>query len=96
MVRNLVPELEQQIRAVIGSILNGYDYEIRGITPGYDWSEDEAIFIELWYKLNQRAFDSELMSSLQSAVLSTMAKYVENRFPYIRHHLHEGQRLKVA
>ena len=96
MARNLVPELERQIRTVIQNILHGYDYEVRSISPGYDWSEDEAIFIELWYKLNQREFDSELMSSLQSAVLSIMAKNGENRFAYIRHHLHEGQRLKVA
>ena len=96
MARRLAPTLELKIKTLINSMLQGYDFEIQSIKIGEDWSGDEAIFVELSYKLNQQEFDPKLIGDVLSGVRSMLVDNDEDRFPYINHHFAEGQKLKAA
>ena len=63
MKRKLAPELQQEIRAIIEDMLQGYEFEIRSIKVDEVWSGDESNFVELWYQLNQHEFDPRLIGS---------------------------------
>ena len=96
MTRRLAPKLERKIVGMISDMLQGHDFEIRSIKVDEDWSGDEAIFVELWYRLSTSEFDPELMTRVRSAVRAMLVDNDEDRFPFIRHHLPDGQKVKAA
>ena len=93
---DLKPELKNQIKAIIDGVLHQYDIETLDIKIAEDASGDEAIFVDVRYLLSQREFDPKQMSKVRSAVRSMLVDNNELRFPYIRHHLQDGQKVKAA
>ena len=96
MARRLAAELEIKIRLIINDLLSSHKFEIRSIKIDDDWSGDEAIFVELWYTLDQREFDPKLILTVMSKVRTMLLDNDEERFAYINHHLAEGQKVRAA
>jgi hypothetical protein len=95
-VADLKPELRNQIKVIIDGELHQYDIETVDIKIAEDASGDEAIFVDVRYLLSQRAFDPKQMNKVRSAVRSMLVDNNELRFPYIRHHLQDGQKVRAA
>jgi hypothetical protein len=85
-----------KIEAIIDGMLQQYDLETCGIEVARDSSGDEAIFIDICYRLNAIEFDASAINAVRSAVRSMLIENGEERFPYIRHHLPSGQKVKAA
>lgn len=92
----LKQELRDQIKTIIDGMLKQYDIETVDIAVADDWSGDESIFIDLRYQLSPDAFDPADMGKVRSAVRSMLEENEDLRFPYIRHHLPDGQKVKGA
>jgi hypothetical protein len=95
-VADLKPELRNQIKTIIDGELHQYDIETLDIKIAEDASGDEAIFVDVRYLLSQREFDPKQMNKVRSAVRSMLVDNNELRFPYIRHHLQDGQKVRAA
>ena len=93
-LHKIAPEVRAAIETTIREKLKGYDLESVSIEPGEDHDGDEAIFIELNYKLNERPFDSALIGAVRSDFRSRLVDLGELRFPYTRHNLQLGQKFK--
>ena len=93
---DLKPELRDRIKTIVDGVLHQYDIEAFDIKVAEDASGDEAIFVDLRYRLSAREFDPGLMGKVRSAVRSMLVDNDELRFPYIRHRLQEGQKVKAA
>ena len=94
MLREIRPEVRAAIEATLKSKLKGYELESWSVEPGEDHDGDEAIFIELHYKLSERPFDSALLGVVRSDLRDKLVDLGELRFPYTRHQLHKGQKFK--
>jgi hypothetical protein len=88
------PAIEKEIRKIIAEQLTDYDVETVRIEAREDATGDDAIFIDIRYRLVSTEFDPALNSSVRAAVIEHLFAHGETRFPYIRHHLAAGQRLK--
>ena len=93
---NLSKKLTSEIKSIIDRMLDQYEIEKYAIRVENDASGDEAIFVELWYRLDAREFDPSVIGAVQTAVSRMLQEHDEVRFPYIRHHLPEGQKVKEA
>ena len=93
---DLKPELRDRIKAIVDGVLHQYDIEALDIKVAEDASGEEAIFVDLRYLLSPREFDPKLMSKVRSSVRSMLVDNDELRFPYIRHHFQDGQKVKAA
>ncbi len=89
-------ELRDRVNALIESMLQGHRLDNLTISVCDDAAGDEAIFIDLSYKLSGDEFDPTLINKMRSAVRLLLEQNGDERFPYIWHHLQDGQRLKVA
>lgn len=92
----LASDLRDRIKSIIDEKLRDYDLETFTIEVAEDSAGDDAIFVELGYRLNTREFDPSLIRAVRSAVRSMLLEHGETRFPYIRHRLQEGQKVKAA
>jgi hypothetical protein len=95
-MNNLSAKIKRQIASIIDDMLKHYDLETCGVEVAEDASGDEAIFVDLCYKLSPREFDPVIISDVRSAVREMLLANNEIRFPYIRHHLQSGQKVKAA
>jgi hypothetical protein len=87
------PEVRTAIETTLKSLLKDYELESYSIDAGEDDYGEEAIFVVLHYKLNERAFDSELQYAVRSDISRKLIELGERRYAYVRHNLHDGQRI---
>lgn len=87
-------KLISRINSIIEGMLGDYDIESTHIEVAEDASGDEAIFIDLNYRLSAREFDPAVINAVLSAVSTMLIENGEHRFPDIRHHLPRGQKVK--
>ena len=93
---NLSKKLTGEIKSIIDRMLDQYDIEKYALSVAHDATGDEAIFVDLWYRLGVREFDPSVIAAVRSTVSKMLQEHNESRFPYIRHHLPEGQKVKAA
>ena len=92
----LAPDLRDRIKSIIDEKLQDYDVETFEVEVAEDWSGDDSIFVELGYRLTPHEFDPSVIIAVRSAVRSMLLEHGETRFPYIRHRLQDGQKVKAA
>jgi hypothetical protein len=95
-MNDIRPDLKSGIKTIIDGMLSQYDLETCGIEVAEDASGDDAIFVDLCYRLSPKEFDPTLISDVRSAVREMLIANGEYRFPFIRHHLPDGQKVKAA
>lgn len=88
------PEVRAAIQTVVDDLLRDYKLETCGIKADEDSSGDDAIFVDLCYELTEREIDPAITTAVRTAIRERLLKLGESRFPYIRHHLQNGQRVK--
>jgi hypothetical protein len=83
-------EIRQLVRAKLGK-LRIRDVEIR---PGYDYDGDQVIYVDVYYELSDQAIDPEVTLEALVALKNGLSRAGEDRFPYLRHHFDEHQKVK--
>ena len=94
VIHDIRPEVRKAIEDSIGDVLGDYELESYYIQPREDASGDEAIFVDLNYRLNRKPFDSALTSKIRSLVIDRLHDLGEFRFAYLRHNLHREQKFE--
>ena len=94
-LHKIAPEVRAAIETIIQEKLKGYDLESVSIEPGEDHDGDEAIFIELQYKLDTKPFDSSLPGSIRTELSNKLVHLGEFRYPYTSYRLIDGQKFKT-
>jgi hypothetical protein len=95
LIEDIHPKVVETIKTTITTMLRDYhvtgvDVEVRENSAGED-----SIFIDVHYRLNDKPFDPKLSSRVRREVSDRVYKLGDKRFPYIFHHLAEGQGVKA-
>lgn len=78
---------------MLGDRLADYGFAGVSVVPGLDRDGDPVLLIDVRYKPIDRAIDSKATFGLVTAIRQELAKVGEMRFPHIRHHFDERQKI---
>ncbi len=87
------PEVKTEIERILRENLSRYGLVRATIEPDADHDGDPAIFINAEYELSDEPVDSRVTLSTLSMLRDRLIALGEDRFPYLRHHFAEGQKV---
>jgi hypothetical protein len=87
------PKVKAEIERILRENLSRFGFVRARIEPGEDHAGDPAIFVDAEYELSDEPVDSGVTLSSLTTIRSRLLALGEQRFPYIRHHFAEGQRV---
>ena len=87
------PSVRAAIDRILRENLSRFGLVRATIEPGDDHTGDPAIFIDAEYQLSDEPVDSRVTLATQSMLRDNLIKLGEHRFPYLRHHFAEGQKV---
>jgi hypothetical protein len=87
------PRVRAAIDRILRENLSRYGFVRATIEPGEDHDRDPAIFVDAEYQLSDEAVDGRITLATQSMLRDQLIALGEDRFPYLRHHFAEGQRV---
>jgi hypothetical protein len=87
------PKVKAAIERILRENLSRFGFVRATIEPGEDHTGDSAIFIHAEYQLSDEPVDSKVTLATFSTLRDQLIALGEDRFPYLRHHFAEGQRV---
>jgi hypothetical protein len=87
------PRVRAAIDHIVRENLSRYGFVRATIEPGEDHTGDPAIFVDAEYDLSDEPVDARVTLATQSMLRDRLIALGEHRFPYLRHHFAEGQRV---
>ena len=90
------PQIIETIQSTVRTMLGDYDITSCEIAMKEDAAGDDAIFVDVRYRLSTAEFDPQKSAGVRSAIWRKLYDLGERRVPYIRHHLPEGQIVKAT
>lgn len=94
IINDIRPEIKQAIKDSIGVYLADYELERFSIEPRENFDGDDAIFVDIYYEFNDRAYDPSISGNLRSDIGKKLYELGEYRFAYIGHHFKPEQQVK--
>lgn len=85
--------LRDLILALLQPRLRGFGFKGLEVTPGEDYEGDQALYIDLYFDLVQPALDPEPFHFLTTAVREALESQGDDRFPHLRYHFDEQQKV---
>ena len=95
LIEAIHPEIVQTIKSTIHTMLRDYDITGVDVEAREDFAGDDSIFIDMRYHLNDVPFDPKTSSDVLLEISDFVHGLGDKRFPYIIHHLVDGQRVKI-
>lgn len=93
-VLNAVPaEVEDEIRWLITDVMRDFPIDDCIIEVKPDHDGDEAIFVDIHHARVDQPYDPLLETKLLSRISDKLCAIGERRYPYVTHHLRDGQRI---
>jgi hypothetical protein len=89
------PRVRAEIERILRESLSRYGFVQATIEPGEDHDGDPAIFVEAEYRLSDEPVDARVTLATRSMLRDRLMALGEDRFPYLRHHFAEGQKVLV-
>ena len=90
----IAQELDGAIRKLLSERLSRYGYLTADIGAGLDRDGDPVLTIDAHYRLSQLPIDPDVTFELLTDLVGLVHEHGEERFPHIRHHYHEQQKVK--
>jgi len=87
------PKVRAAIDRILRENLSRYGFVRATIEPGEDHTGDPAIFIHAEYQLSDEPVDSKVTLATFSTLRDQLIALGEGRFPYLRHHFADGQKV---
>lgn len=87
------PRVKAAIDRILRENLSRFGFVHATIEPGEDHTGDPAIFVDAEYRLSDEPVDSRVTLATQSMLRDQLLTLGEDRFPYLRHHFAEGQKV---
>ena len=95
LIEAIHPEIVQTIKTTIHTMLRDHDLTGIDVEAREDFAGDDSIFIDVHYRLNDVPFDPRTSSDVLLEISDKVYGLGDKRFPYIIHHLVDGQRVKT-
>jgi len=86
-------EVQQVIRDVLTDKLGAHGLRSVEARVGYDQEEDEALFVDVYFALTEKALDPTRFHGLITVLRDALEAQGEYRFPYMRYHFDEKQQV---
>jgi hypothetical protein len=87
------PKVKAAIDRILRDNLSRYGFVGATIEPREDHTGDPAIFVDAEYRLSDEPVDSRVTLATLSMLRAQLIALGDDRFPYLRHHFAEGQRV---
>jgi len=88
-------DLREIVERVLSERVGKYGLNDVRVQVGYDHDDDPALFIDAYYRLVDASVDPAAFYGLTGEVRRELAKHGEYKFPYIRNHFDESQKVAV-
>jgi len=89
--------INPQVRAAIERVLERrlalYGYERADIRIGQDQEGDQILFVDVSYRLVRHPVDPKATFGLATEIRAALSQLGETRFPLIRHHFADAQKI---
>jgi hypothetical protein len=89
----LRPNVKRTIERILRERLSPFGLARTDIRSGVDHDGDDVIFVDAYYELVDRAVEPKSIYGLESLLRDALAKLGETRFPHVRHHFDEHQKI---
>ncbi len=85
--------IQERIRSVLQSRLQDFGFKQLEVTAEEDFEGDQALYIDLYFDLVQPAIDPEPFIFLTTPVREALEALGDHRFPHLRYHFAEQQKV---
>lgn len=86
-------EIEASARSLLHDLLDEFGLDRIEIKPGEDYEGDPLIHIDAYFRLSKKPIDSKITTKALLDVFRKFRELGEDRFPFVRFHFHEKQRV---
>jgi len=83
----------EAVRRVLEDRMGRFGFEDVRVSSGEDHDGDPVLFIEVDYRLSDEPIDSKATFGLVRALREALGAVGETRFPHVRHHFDEKQKV---
>ena len=87
------PQVKRTIERVLRKRLAAFGLNRTKIRAGWDHEGDPVLFVDAYYKRLDRPIEAKATFGLPTELRTALAELGESRFPYIRHHFDEHQKI---
>ena len=87
------PEIRETVRRVMKEQLGEVGLQETRVEAGWDHDGDSALFVDAYFQLSEKPLDPAAFFPLTRYLLEALAEHGEERFPYIRYHFDENQKV---
>jgi hypothetical protein len=91
--RDVEPAVADAIQRVLRERLKPIGFERADIRAEEDYDGDNILHIDAFYRLMKKPIKADATFGLTTALRSALRPLGETRFPYVKHHFHEKQRV---
>src|SRR5262245_56122727 len=88
-----INEVQDRVFPLLRERMQRFGFDRAEIHEGRDASGDQALFIDAFYRLSSEPVVAEEMLRLLTEIRNTLVKMGEMRFPHLRHHFDEKQKV---
>lgn len=86
-------EIRQAVSAVLTDRLGSMGLRNVEVQVGHDHDGDEVLLVDGYFDLTDRALEPSRFYALTTALREVLEPHGESRFPHIRYHFHERQKV---
>jgi hypothetical protein len=87
-------KLKSEIERLLSEYLADYGYDRVEIRSGFDHDGDPVIYVDAYYNLSDQPIDPGVTLETLVALRDKLWRSGEERFPHLRHHFDERQKVK--
>lgn len=83
----------EAINGILRNRMGAMGFQSADVQPGLDHDGDPVLFIDAHYRLTERPIDPSATYGLLQELRQALAEIGESRFPHLRHHFDDLQKV---
>lgn len=87
------PQVRETVRRLMQEHLKAYGLQEAEVEAGPDHDGDPALFVDAYFQLSETPVDPKAVYPLTRYLREVLEELGEDRFPYIRYHFDENQKI---
>jgi hypothetical protein len=87
------PQVKRTIERILRERLTASGLERTEVRAGLDEDDDPVLFVDAYYHARELPIDAKATFGLPAVLRRALAELGEARFPYVRHHFDEHQKI---
>lgn len=91
--RPVAEEIKQVVRTVLADRLGSMGLREVEVQAGHDHDGDEVLLVDGYFDFTDKALDPTCFYALTTVLREVLEQHGESRFPHIRYHFHERQKV---